>query len=157
MYIADVADKDCDSDVSTNFTNLHMQRGSGFFEMALGDNVASTLEWRERVLQSQKSDAQAIASSSRQRQTAEERWHAKMEAEIAQIRQRFQEEEEMLERQIVNLEEAYKSQMKQLEEEENDEQNYYVGELERWEVQSDYQPTECGDDGSGYAVPEQRH
>jgi hypothetical protein len=163
MFIADAADEDCDPGVSA-ITNPHMQRGGEYSEMVLGgdapfmekrlDNVASTLEWREKVLQSQQAAAQAIASSSRQRQTAEERWHAKLETEIEQIRQRFREEEEMLEREIVNLEERYELDMRQLEEEENDDENYYVD--EQWEVQSDYQPTECGDDGSGSTKVDQR-
>jgi hypothetical protein len=42
--------------------------------------------------------------------------------------------------------------MKQLEKEEKDEENYSVAEW--WEVESDYQPTECGNDGSGHLIPE---
>jgi hypothetical protein len=46
----------------------------------------------------------------------------------------------------VKHEERYKLAIEQLEKEEKDEGGYSVAKW--WEVQSDYQPTECGDDGS---------
>jgi hypothetical protein len=161
MFIADAVYEDCDSNVSTNITNQHMQRGGGYSEMILSgvapfmernqDNVASTLEWRWKVLQSQQA-TRAVTSSSRHQQTAEEHRHASLESEIGRMRQHCHEQEKVLEREIVRLEQRYELDMKLLEKEANDEVNYPVA--ESWEVQSDYQPTECGDDGSGYPMPE---
>ncbi|KAI0280819.1 hypothetical protein BGY98DRAFT_1095305 [Russula aff. rugulosa BPL654] len=160
MFIADAVDEDCDSDVST-VHKLRMQCGSEDLEKGLGgvaafverdsDDVAPTLEWRERILHSQRA-TQATTSSSRQQQTAEERWHASLEIEIERIRGHYHEQERVLEREIVKLEQMYEWDVKQLEKEENDEENYSVA--DRWEIQSDYQPTECGDDGSRYLMPE---
>ena len=86
----------------------------------------------------------AQATSSRQQQTAEERWSASLEVEIERIRRHFHEQEMVLEREIVKLEQMYKWDMKQLEQEDNDEESYPVAEWQ--EDQSDYQPTECGND-----------
>jgi hypothetical protein len=58
----------------------------------------------------------------------------------------------MLESEIVKLEQTYEQHMKQLETEDNDEGNHSGRVAERWEDQSDYQPTECGDDVSGYRI-----
>jgi hypothetical protein len=154
MFIADAVDKDCDSYVIT-VTNPCMQRSSEDSETGPGsvapfmgrnpDNVmvASTLEWRRRVLPVY-SQRTAQATSSRQQQTAEERWSASLEVEIERIRRHFHEQEMVLEREIVKLEQMYEWDMKQLEQEENDEENYPVAGW--WEDQSDYQPTECGND-----------
>jgi hypothetical protein len=158
MFIADAVDKG--SDVNT-VHKYRMQCGSEDSEKGLGgvapfveknsDDVASTLEWKGRILHSQKA-TQATTSSSRQQQTAEERWHASLEIEIERIRGHYHEQERVLEREIVKLEQIYEWDVKQLEKEENDEENYSVA--DRWEIQSDYQPTECGDDGSRYLMPE---
>jgi hypothetical protein len=73
-----------------------------------------------------------------------------LESDIGRIQQHYHEQEKKLEEEIVKLEQSYELHMKLLEEEENDEENYPIA--ERWEVPSDYQPTECGDDGSGYVM-----
>jgi hypothetical protein len=87
------------------------------------------------------------ATSSCQQHTAEERWRASLETEIERIRQHYQEQENILEEEIVKHQQRYKLAMEQLEKEEKDEEDYSVAGW--WEVQSDYQPTECGnDDGS---------
>ena len=70
-----------------------------------------------------------------------------MEVEIWQIREDFHEKKKRLEKEIVKLEQKYRLDMKQLEKEES-EDNYSVTQAE-WEVQSDYEPTECG---SGYRM-----
>jgi hypothetical protein len=150
MFIADGVDEDCDSDASTA-TNPHMQRGSEDSEKGLGsvapfiernpDNVASTLEWRGRVLHSQEATQ---ATTSRQQHTAEERWRASLEIEIERIRQHYHKLERILEGEIVKHKQRYEWAIKQLEEGEKDEEYYSVAEW--WEVQSDYQPTECGND-----------
>ncbi|KAF8489377.1 hypothetical protein F5888DRAFT_1738804 [Russula emetica] len=147
MSIADVVDEDCDLDAST-VTNTRMQRGSRYSEKGLGGvapfiernlgNVAPTLDWRGRVLHSQEATQ---ATSSRQQHTAEER-----------IRQHYQKQEMILEGEIVKHVQRYELAIKQLEEWEKDEEDYPVPEW--WEVQSDYQPTECGDDGGRYHMPE---
>jgi hypothetical protein len=152
MFIADTVNEDCDSGAST-VQNPHMQRGSGNSEKGPGDaapfiernpdNVASTLEWRARVLHSQEATQ---TTSSRQQHTAEERWLASLENEIEEIRRHYHKQERFLEEEIVKHEERYKLAIEQLEKEEKDEGGYSVAEW--WEVQSDYQPTECGDDGS---------
>jgi hypothetical protein len=107
------------------------------------DNVASTLEWRARVLHSQEATQ---TTSSRQQHTAEERWRASLKKEIRRIRRHYHKQERFLEEEIVKHEERYKVAIEQLEQEEKDEEGYSVAEW--WEVQSDYQPTECGNDGS---------
>jgi hypothetical protein len=105
--------------------------------------VASTLEWRRSVLHSQEATQ---ATSSRQQHTAEERWRASLVIEIERIRQYYREQEKILE-EIVKHQQRYKLAIEQLEKEEKDEEDYSVAGW--WEVQSDYQPTECGnDDGS---------
>jgi hypothetical protein len=152
FMITDAVDEDCDSDAST-VINRHMQRGSGNSEQGPGgvahfierdpDNVASTLECRGRVLHSQEATQ---TTSSRQQHTAEERWRASLENEIERIRRHYREQERIMEREIVKHEERYKVAIEQLEQEEKDEEGYSVAEW--WEVQSDYQRTECGDDGS---------
>ena len=131
-----------------------MQHGGGNSENGLGGvapfverNPDSTLEWRGRVLHSQKATQ---ATSSRQQQTAEERWRASLEIEIERIRRHYQEQEKILEREVVKLEQRYAWDMKQLEKE-KDEENYSVAKW--WEVESDYQPTECSNDGSGHLNP----
>ncbi|KAF8502703.1 hypothetical protein F5888DRAFT_1631805 [Russula emetica] len=152
MSIADAVDEDCDSDTSTA-TNIHMQRSSGnpekgqcgaapFIERNLG-NVASTLDWRGRVLHSREATQ---ATSSRQQHTTEERKLASLEIKIERIRQHCHKQEMILEGEIVKHKQRYELAIKQLEEWEKDEEDYPVPEW--WEVQSDYQPTECGDDGN---------
>ena len=111
-----------------------MQHGGGNSENGLG-GVAPFME----------------RTSSRQQQTAEERWRASLEIEIERIRRHYQEQEKILEREVVKLEQRYAWDMKQLEREEKDEENYSVAKW--WEVESDYQPTECGNDGSGHLNP----
>jgi hypothetical protein len=148
MSIADAVDEDCDSHASMT-TILHMQRGSGDSEKGLDgvaplikrdpDSMASTLEWRERVLQSHEA---AQATSSHQRRTAEECRHASLDIKLERIRQHYRRQEKVLETEIAKHEQRYKWAMEQLEKEEKDEKDY-----ERWEIQSDYQPTECDDDG----------
>lgn len=150
MSIADVVDKDCDSDTGTA-TNLYMQCGSGESEKGLGgvapfikrnpDKVMLTLEWRERVLHSQEATQ---GTSYRQQHTAEERRRASLEHEIEKIRRRYQDWEMILESEITQHEERYDLAIKQLEREENEEEDYSA--TEWWEVQSDYQLTECGND-----------
>jgi hypothetical protein len=89
-----------------------------------------------------------LASSKR---PTEERWRASLEIEIERIRRHYQEQEKILEREVVKLEQRYAWDMKQLEKE-KDEENYSVAKW--WEVESDYQPTECGkNDGSGHLNP----
>ena len=92
MLISEAVDEDCGSDVSAN---PHMQRGGEHSEMVPGgvapfverNAVASTSEWRWRVLHSQQATHwQATTSSYRQRQTAEERCGASFEIEIGRIR-----------------------------------------------------------------------
>jgi hypothetical protein len=158
MSIADVVDEDCDSDAST-VTNPCMQRGNGDLEKRLGGvapfiernlgNVASTLDWRGRVLHSQEG---IQVTSSRQQHTAEEQKRALLEIEIERILQHYQKQKRILEGEIVKHEQRYELAIKQLEEGEKDEEDYPVPEW--WEVQSDYQPTECGDDGGRCLMPE---
>jgi hypothetical protein len=154
MFIADYVDEDCDSDTVTSIIpKLRMQRGNEHSEKGLGDvtsvleripdDMVSTLEWRGKTLLSQKG-YQATASSSRLQQTAEERWRSSLETKIEQIRRGYQEQESILEREIVKLEQGYESVLEQLEKEENDGEYYSI--TERWGIQSDYQPTEYGDD-----------
>ncbi|KAF8492821.1 hypothetical protein F5888DRAFT_1727824 [Russula emetica] len=154
MFIAEAVNEDCDSDAST-ITNPRMQGGSGVSEKGLPgggvasliernlDNVASTLEWRGRVPHSQEATR---ATSSRRQHTAKERSRALSEIEIERIRQHYQKQERILKGEIVKHEQRYEWAIKQLEEEEKDKEDYSVAEW--WEVQSDYQPTECGNDGS---------
>jgi hypothetical protein len=152
MSIAGAVNEDCDSDAST-VINPRMQRGSGNQEKGPSgvvpfiernpDNVASTMEWTERVLHQQEATQ---TTSSCQQHTAEERWRASLETEIEGIRRHYHKQERFLEEEIVKHEERYKLAIEQLEKEEKDEEGYSVAEW--WEVQSDYQPTECGDDGS---------
>ena len=149
MFTADAVDEDCVSNTSTN-TNLAIQRGTKNLEKGLGvapfiernsDKIASTLESRRRVLRSQ--EAIQAYSISRQQRTTEERERALLEIEIERIRKHYQEQESILKREIM----MHELVIKQLKKEEEDEKYYPVD----WsgEVQSDYQPTECGDDGSG--------
>ncbi len=56
-----------------------------------------------------------------------------------------------MEREVVKLEQRFELALKQLEKEEEDEEGYPIAQW--WEVESDYQPTECGNDGSGYLPP----
>ncbi len=147
MFNANTVDEDCDSDMSS-ITKPRMQRGSEDPEKGLGgvapsfernpDNVASTLEWRERVLHP-KEATRATTSSSRQQKTAEQRWSASLEIEIERTRQPYHAQEMVLRRAIANLEQLYEWDLEQLEREKGEEDYFVPG----WgEVQSDYQPTE---------------
>jgi hypothetical protein len=151
MLIINAVDEDCDSDAS-KVKKLRMQRGSEDPEKGLGgvapifernpDNVASTLEWRGRALHSQEA-TQATTSSSRQQKTAKERWKASLDIEIGRTLQHYHAQELILRRAIANLEQMRESDLKQLEREKDGEDYYVPG----WgEVQSDYQPTEYGDE-----------
>ena len=152
MLIADPVDENCDSDGGL-VTNFHMRRGNEDSEEGSGgvvpfiernpDNVASTLEWRGRVLHSQEATQ---ATSSRQQYTAEEHWLRSLEIEIGKIRQHYREQEKIMEREILKHKQRYERALKQLDEGEKEDEDYSVAEW--WEVQSDYQPTECGNDGS---------
>jgi hypothetical protein len=102
------------------------------------DNVTSTLERRRRVPHSQE-DTQA--TSSRQQLTAEDRMRALMETEIQRVRQHYHEQEKVLEREIVKHQQRYELVLKSMESW-GEEDDYPVADW--WEVQSDYQPTECG-------------
>jgi hypothetical protein len=149
MSIADAVDEDCDSHASTNNTILHMQRGSEDSEKGLDgvppfirrnpDKMASTLEWRASVQHSQEPPQ---VTSSHQRHTAEGRRDASLSTKIERIQQHYRRQEKVLEREIAKHEQRYKWAIEELEKEEKDEKDY-----ERWEIQSDYQPTECDDDG----------
>jgi hypothetical protein len=150
MFISEALEQDCDSDASTATTR--MQPGNGGSQKGLGsvapfiernpDNVASTLQRRGRALQSQQ--ATQVIGSRRQRHTAEERWRALLEKKIRRIRQHYKKQERILQSEIVKHEQRYEEAMKELEREEKDGEDYSVAEW--WEVQSDYQPTECGDE-----------
>jgi glycine/D-amino acid oxidase-like deaminating enzyme len=133
----------CDSGASTA-TSLSIQRGNKQPEKRVvpfikgdPDNVASTLEWRRRVMHSQEATQ---ASNSRQRQTAEN-------IEIEGIRRRCREREIMLEREIKMHEERYAEWLiEELEGEEKDEKkDHSAASPGWWDPQSDYQRTECGD------------
>ncbi len=148
MFIADAVGEGCDSDKST-VTTPCMQQDSEDPEKGLGsvkpfiernpDNMASTLEWRRRVLHSQDA-TQASTSSSRQQPTAKERWQASLDSEIERTVKHYHAQEMILQRAITNLEQMRELDLKQLE----DEEDYYVP---GWgDVQSDYQPTECGNE-----------
>jgi len=148
MFTADAVDEDCDSEAS-KFTNLRMQHGSEDPEKGLGDvapfiernpgKATSTLEWRGRVLHPQEA-AQVTTSSSRQQPTAKERWQASLDSEIERTVKHYHAQEMILQRAITNLEQMRELDLKQLE----DEEDYYVP---GWgDVQSDYQPTECGNE-----------
>ena len=85
--------------------------------------MASTLEWRKKVLQSQQA-TQTIPSSSCKQQPVEE-----LGAIIGGIREHYHKQEERLEMEIVKLEQTqqrYESHMKQLGKEECEEENYSV-------------------------------
>lgn len=112
------------------------------------DAIASTMEWRRMVLQSQK-ESQATSTH----QYREGRSRAKLDAEVQRIRQHYLKQEKILEREIVRLERRYEWTIAQLEREEQDDGSYSVDGWE--EVRSDYQPTEC-DEGSrcGSVVPD---
>jgi hypothetical protein len=112
------------------------------------DVIASTMEWRRMVMQSQK---ESQATSTRQHREGHSR--AKLDAEIERIRRHYLKQEKILEREIVRLERRYEWTIAQLEREEQDEESYFVDGWE--EVRSDYQPTEC-DEGSrcGSVVPD---
>jgi hypothetical protein len=153
MFTADDVNEDRDSDMRTT-TNPHLQRGTGDPEKGLGgvapftgrspDKMALTLEWRGRVLHSQA--ATQATTSSRQQRTTEERGCASLEdIEIERIQQHYQEQERILEREIEKHEKRYKEAIEQLKKEDKDKRVYST---DWWPVQWDYQPTECGDDGS---------
>jgi len=148
MFIADAVGEGCDSDKST-VTTPCMQQDSEDPEKGLGsvkpfiernpDNMASTLEWRRRVLHSQVA-TQAATSSPRQRPTAKERWQASVDSEMDRTVQHYRAQEMNLQRAIANLEQMREWDLKQLE----DGEDYYVP---GWgEVESDYQPTEYGNE-----------
>ena len=157
MFIADAVDEDCDLDVSTA-TSPRRQRGGGDSKKGLGgvapfiernpDNTALTLGWRGRVLHSQEATQ---VTSYRQRYTAEERWRASLELEIERIQQHYHEQERILEREVVKHEQRYELAIKQLEKEENEEGDYSAAKW--WDVQSDYQPTECGNENQQNLKP----
>jgi hypothetical protein len=158
MFFANIVDEDCDSDTSTPATNQHMQRGKGDPEKGLGgvapfiernpgpDKMASTLEWRGRVLRSQEATGIQAPTSSRQQHTAEERRCASLEElEIERIRRHYQKQERILEEEIEKHEKRYKEATEQLKREDKDKVVYST---DWWPVRPDYQPTECSDDGS---------
>jgi hypothetical protein len=151
MFIADAVDEYYDSD-SSKVTTIRMQRGSEDAEKELDsvasfmernpDNVAPTLEWRGRALHSQGA-TQAATSSPRQQLTAKERWQASLDIKIEQTKQHYYALEMILRRAIAKLEQMRELDLKQLEREEGEEDYFVPG----WEeVQSDYQPTEYGDE-----------
>jgi hypothetical protein len=112
------------------------------------DVIASTMEWRRMVMQSQK-ETQATNT----RQYREGRSRAKLDAEIERIRQHYHEQEKVLEREIVRLERRYEWTIAQLEREEQDDGSCSVDGWE--EVRSDYQPTECDERSRcGSVVPD---
>jgi hypothetical protein len=156
MLIAEAVDEDCDSGPSTN-TNPLIQRGKGdSAEKGLGgvapfierspDKIASTLEWRGRVLRSQEA-ARATTTSSRQQHTTERRRASLEELEIERIRHHYQEQERIMEEEIEKHEKRYKEAIEQLEKEDKDKKAHFT-QADWWAVRDDYQPTECGDDGS---------
>jgi hypothetical protein len=157
MLIADAVDKDCDSD--TRATNLYIQRSNANSEKGLGgvdrfiernqDIMASTSEWRdsERVLRSQEA-TQATTSSCQQHTDEEHRYASLEEIEIELIEQRCREQKMILEDEIVKHKERHKQAIEQLKTEEKYKEGYGYA-ADWWGVRpgSDYQPTECGDDG----------
>jgi hypothetical protein len=151
MFIADVVDEECDFDASALATH-RVQRSYEHSEKGLGgvapfierntDNVASTLEWRGSVLHSQEA-SQATTSSSRQQKTAKERWQESLDNEVGRTLQQYRAQEMVLRKTIANLKKLCESDLKQLETEKDGEDYSVLG----WgEVQSDYEPTECGDE-----------
>ncbi|KAH9983872.1 cytochrome P450, partial [Russula vinacea] len=85
------------------------------------DAIASTMEWRRMVLQSQK-ESQATSTH----QYREGRSRAKLDAEVQRIRQHYLKQEKILEREIVRLERRYEWTIAQLEREEQDDGSYSV-------------------------------
>ena len=155
MFTANAVDEDCDSDTSAN-TNPFIQRGAGDLEKGPGvapfidrnlDKMESTLEWRGRVLRSR--EVTQGSTSSQQHKPAEPGL-ASLEIEIEQIRQHYREQEGILKQEIVKHKKRRKRAMKELKKEEED-QNDYPADCDWWggvRLGSDYQPTECGDDGN---------
>jgi hypothetical protein len=140
MFISNVVDEDCDSHAST-ITNPQIQRRSESPEKGLGGVptfIERTLEWRARVQGSQET-TQDTASTRQPQHTTEGCRHASLE--IEQIQQRYQELERILEDEIVKHKQRYKLIVERLKDEK-------VDTAGRWGVQSDYQATECGNDGS---------
>jgi hypothetical protein len=143
MFITDIVDEECDLDASVLTTHC-VQRSDVHFERGLGgvvhfiesdpNNVASTLERRGRVLHSQE------ATGAR---TAKEHWKASLDIEIRRTLRHYHAHEMILWKAIANLEQRREWDLKQLEREEDGE-GYYVPGWE--EVQSDYEPTECGNE-----------
>ena len=117
MFVADAVDDDCDSEARAAIH--HMQHGNEDLRNGLGgvaafiernpDSVASTLEWRANVMYPQRA-TQATTSSSGPQQTAEH-WGESLEIEIEQIRRHYHNQEMVLEREIVKLEQGYKLDM----------------------------------------------
>ena len=133
MFTAYAVGEDCGSDTSTS-TNPHIQRGTGDPEKGLGgvapliernpDKMASTLEWRGRVLLSQ--EATQASAGPRQQQTAEEHGRASLEEiEIDRIQKHYEELERVLEGQLVEHKKRHKWAIKELEKE-KDEKHYPV-------------------------------
>ena len=159
MFTADAVDEDCGSDTSTT-TNPHIQRGTGDPEKGLGsvvpliernpDKMTSTLGLRGKVLLLK--EATQASTSSRQQHTADdsELGRASLEEiEIDHIQKHYEELERVLEGQLVEHKKRHKWAIKELERE-KDEKRYPA---DWWGgVQSDYQPTECGDDGSSHLI-----
>ena len=77
---------------------------------------------------------------------------ALLETEFERIRKHYLEQEKVLEREVAKLEQSYEWEIKQSEKEGKDEEDYPVAEW--WDVQSDYQPTEYGNDGGRYFIRE---
>ena len=158
MFTANAVDEDCGSDTSTT-ANPSIQRGTGHPEKGVSgvapliernpDKITSTLEWRGRVLHSQ--EAAQASTISRQQHAAEERGHASLEEiEIDQIREHYQELERVLEGELVEHKKRYRLAIKDLKREEKEEKRYSA---DWWGgVQSDYQPTECSDDGCSHLI-----
>jgi hypothetical protein len=157
-FTADAVDEDCDSDMSPS-TNPRIQRSTGDPEKGLGvapfiernlDKMESTVEWRGRVLHSREATQASTCSgpSGQQHHTPAEYELASLDVEIEQIRQHYREQEGILNREIVKHKKRRKRAMKRLKKEEKD-QKHYPADCDWWGgVRSDYQPTECGDDGN---------
>lgn len=114
---------------------------------------------RVRISQSQSATTQATttSSSSRRQRMIEQQRRGLLDLEIGRIRQRYYEQEKILEREIEKLERMYESAMKQLEEqEEEEEEDNSESVAGLWEVQSTYAKTEPDPDNPDNGELEQQ-
>ena len=116
-------------------------------EMFMVDASSSILERKRKRIRVTQSQSASTNTNSRRERMIEQQRRGLLDVEIGRIRERYYEQEKVLEKEVEKLEKMYEMAMERLEEEEKEEEEEEEEDVDNsvaglWEVQSTYPETE---------------